>query len=161
MPRPIFRNQQQQQTSAALSTRPQASQTRSRMDPAKLDLILRRKRSQAYMDALKRLDAGGHVHNRQQMEEIINAIRAEFPEVSLEGILLGFVDKCYLGAPYEVHTIDLSGGIIEHFKRGQILPNGMEKARTLAMSGSYQFIEVYTNCLRAVSSNGSVSVIPC
>ena len=95
------------------------------------------------------------------MEEIINAIRAEFPEVSLEGILLGFVDKCYLGAPYEVHTIDLSGGIIEHYKRGQILPNGMEKARTLAMSGSYQFIEVYTNCLRAVSSNGSVSVIPC
>ena len=75
--------------------------------------------------------------------------------------LLGFVDKCYLGAPYEVHTIDLSGGIIEHYKRGQILPNGMEKARTLAMSGSYQFIEVYTNCLRAVSSNGSVSVIPC
>ena len=161
MPRPIFRNQQQQQTSAALSTRPQASQTRSRMDPAKLDLILRRKRSQAYMEALKRLDAGGHVHNRQLMEEIINAIRAEFPEVSLEGILLGFVDKCYLGAPYEVHTIDLSGGIIEHYKRGQILPNGMEKARTLAMSGSYQFIEVYTNCLRAVSSNGSVSVIPC
>lgn len=161
MPRPIFRNQQQQQTSGMLSTRQTAPQAKSRMDPAKLDLLLRRKRSKAYMDALKRLDAGGHVHNRQQMEEIINAIRAEFPEVSLEGILLGFVDKCYLGAPYEVHTIDLSGGIIEHYKRGQILPNGMEKARSLAMSGSYQFIEVYTNCVRAISSNGSVSVIPC
>lgn len=161
MPRPIFRNQQQQQTSGMLSTRQTAPQAKSHMDPAKLDLLLRRKRSKAYMDALKRLDAGGHVHNRQQMEEIINAIRAEFPEVSLEGILLGFVDKCYLGAPYEVHTIDLSGGIIEHYKRGQILPNGMEKARSLAMSGSYQFIEVYTNCVRAISSNGSVSVIPC
>ena len=53
----------------------------------------------------------------------------------------------------------MMGGIIEHYKKGQILPNGLEKARTIAMRGGYEFIEVYVDHLRAISANGSVSVI--
>ena len=68
---------------------------------------------------------------------------------------------CYLGKPYEVHTLDVTGGIIEHYQTGQILPNGMEKARSIALRGGYEFIEVYTDCCRAISSNGKVSVITC
>ena len=30
--------------------------------------------------------------------------------------------------PYEVHTLDLTGGIIEHYKTGETLPDGLEKA---------------------------------
>lgn len=125
----------------------------------KLDRLLRKPRSKAYMDALHKLDAGGHVHNRRIVDDIINTIRQEFPEVELAGILLGYVSICYLGKPYEVHTLDMTGCIIEHYKAGQPLPGGMEKARSMAMRGGYDFIEVYIDCCRAVSSNGSVSVI--
>lgn len=37
----------------------------------------------------------------------------------------------------------MTGRIIEHFKTGQALPNGMEKARTIAMRGGYAFIDIY------------------
>jgi hypothetical protein len=40
------------------------------------------------------------------------------------------------------------------------MPGGLEKARGIAMRGGYEFIEVYADCCRCVSSNGSVSVIP-
>ena len=53
----------------------------------------------------------------------------------------------------------MTGEIIEHYKSGQSLPGGLEKARSIAMRGGYEFIEVYSDCCRAVSSNGSVSVI--
>lgn len=85
----------------------------------------------------------------------------------LNGILLKIavllenheVSICYLGKPYEVHTLDITGQIIEHYKSGHILPGGLEKARSIAMRGGYDFIEVYVDCCRAVSSNGLVSVI--
>ena len=124
------------------------------------DRLLRRKRSKAYMDAMHKLDAGGHVHNQSKVNEIIDAILNEFPEVEISSVLLGFVSICYLGAPYEVHTLDLSGQIIEHYKAGHPLPGGMEKARSIALRGGYDFIEVYSDCCRAISSNGAVSVIP-
>ena len=111
------------------------------------------------MDAIHQLDAGGHVHNKKEVNEIINTIKSEFPDVDINGILLGFVAKCYLGAPYEAHTLDLVGEIIEHYKRGEILPGGLDKAKSIALHGGYDFIEVYTDCCRAISSNGSVSVI--
>ena len=129
------------------------------VDKMKLDRLLRKKRSKEYMDALHRLDAGGHVHNQHKVNEIIDAIRNEFPEVEISGVLLGYVSICYLGRPYEVHTLDMTGQIIEHFKVGQTLPNGLEKARAMAIRGGYSFIEVYVDCCRAISEDGTVSVI--
>lgn len=84
-----------------------------------INRLLRKQRSKAYLDALCKLDAGGHVHNSKQVEEIQKAIRSEFPEVELVGILIGYVAICYLGKPYEVHTLDFTGNIIEHYKAGQ------------------------------------------
>lgn len=146
---------------SAVSNRHEDQQQTQQIDKMKLDRMLRQKRSVKYMDALHRLDAGGHVHNQQKVDEIINAIREEFPEVHLAGILIGIVSVCYLGKPYEVHTLSFGGGIIEHYKKGEPLPDGMEKARNIAMRGGYDFIEVYADCCRAVSSNGVVSVISC
>jgi hypothetical protein len=165
MPRPILRSPQTQtQNSSILSAtnnNQQQSQKLKEIDKMKLDRILRQPRSKKYMEALHKLDAGGHVHNRNKVDEIINTIKSEFPEVELSGILLGYVAICYLGKPYEVHTLDITGGIIEHYKTGQTLPNGMEKARSIAMRGGYDFIEVYSDCCRAISSTGAVSVISC
>lgn len=162
MPRPILRPQETKlDTGISLNTRPTVQQDRqlSQNEKMRLDRLLRKPRSKAYMEAMHKLDAGGHVHNQNVVDDIVNTIKQEFPEVELSGILLGYVAICYLGKPYEVHTLDMTGNIIEHYKAGETLPGGMEKARSLAMRGGYDFIEVYVDCCRAISSNGSVSVI--
>lgn len=128
-------------------------------DQMKIDRLLRRQRSKEYVETVRRLDAGGHVHNEQKVREIIGAITEEFPEIEISAILMGVVAICYLGDPYEVHTLDLYADIIEHYKVGHPLPGGLECARGIAMHGGYEFIEVYTNCICAVSADGSVSVI--
>lgn len=163
MPKPMLnRPQTQTKTESILSTTQQrkSNQQTKQMSKMEMDRLLRKTRSKEYMDAMHKLDAGGHVHNQAKVNEIIDVIRQEFPEVQLAGILLGFVSICYLGRPYEVHVLDITGGIIEHYVSGQPMPGGLEKARAIAMRGGYEFIEVYADCCRCVSSNGSVSVIP-
>ena len=162
MPKPMLRHPQTQTQSGSIlsATQQQESKQQSQqIDKMKLDRILRKARSKEYMDALHKLDAGGHVHNQQKVNDIINAIQQEFPEIEISGILLGFVSICYLGKPYEVHTLDMTGQIIEHYKAGQTLPGGLEKARSVALRGGYDFIEVYVDCCRCISANGSVSVV--
>jgi len=158
MPKPILNSyQSQKQTQASHIMTSNLKQPQ--IDKLSLDRLLRKSRSKEYMDAIHQLDAGGHVHNKKEVNEIINTIKSEFPDVDINGILLGFVAKCYLGAPYEAHTLDLVGEIIEHYKQGETLPGGLDKAKSIALHGGYDFIEVYTDCCRAISSNGSVSVI--
>lgn len=163
MPKPMLNKPQtQQKTENILSATQQAPKQQAQpMDKLRLDRLLRKPRSQAYMNAIHKLDAGGHVHNQSKVNDILSAIRDEFPDVEIEAILLGVVAICYLGNPYEVHTIEPGVGIIEHYPAGRVLPNGMEKARSLAMRGGYDFIEVYVDCCRCVSEDGSVAVIPC
>lgn len=164
MPKPMLRQPQTQNqintTLSAVQNQQQKQQTRQ-MDRMRLDRLLRKTRSKEYMQALHELDAGGHVHNQHEVNEIIDTIREEFPDLEISSIMLGVVSICNLGKPYEVHTLDITGRIIEHYKCGQVLPGGLEKARSIAMRGGYAFIEVYIDCCRAISSNGSVSVIPC
>ena len=163
MPRPmLFKPQQNSRQDTVLSTRPSRTQAKQQDQQAARmmrDRLLRKKRSKAYMDAIARLDAGGHVHNQDKVNEIINTIRNEFPEVELDGNLAGIVSICYLGEPYEVHTLDFADCIIEHYKSGEALPNGMEKARGIAMHGGYEYIEVYSDRCCAVGEDGTVSVI--
>lgn len=162
MPKPMLKHPQTQNQSGSLLSATQQQdrkQQTQQMDKMKLDRLLRKNRSKEYMDALHKLDAGGHVHNQHKVNEIIDAIRNEFPEVEISGVLLGFVSICYLGKPYEVHILDMTGQIIEHYKAGQSLPGGLEKARSIALRGGYDFIEVYVDCCRCVSSTGAVSVI--
>lgn len=160
MPKPMLRQQHERnQTNMVLNGREGRQQERH-LVKAELDRLLRRPRSKRYMDALHKLDAGGHANNQNEVNEIIDAIREEFPEVEIKGVLIGYVSRCYLGDPYEVHTLDMFGQIVEHYVRGQMLPDGLERARSIAISGGYEFIEVYIDCCRAINSAGSVSVIP-
>lgn len=129
------------------------------MDKMKLDRLLRNKRSEKYMKAMRELDAGGHVNNQDQVNNIIDTIKNEFPEVEIADVLLGIVSICYLGKPYEVHTLDIAGRIIQHYKAGQPLPGELEKARSIALHGGYEFVEVYAGSCRCVSSSGAVSVV--
>ena len=164
MPKPMLRQSQLQTQSdtilSAVQNQKQKQQAQQ-MDIMKLDRLLRKARSKEYMQTLHNLDAGGHVYNQHKVNEMIDTIRNEFPDLEISGIMLGIVSICYLGKPYEVHTLNMAGQIVEHYKSGQMLPDGLEKARTIAIRGGYEFIEVYVDCCRAISSNGSVSVIYC
>lgn len=163
MPKPLLKSNVQNYSANLLSAVQDQNQKQEtqKLDKMKLDRLLRKSRSKEYMEAIQKLDAGGHVHNQEVINQLLDAIRTEFPEIEMTGVLLGIVAKCYLGKPYEVHILDTANQIVEHFKAGESLPYGLEKSRSIAMRGGYAFIEVYTDCCRAVSPNGSVSVIPC
>ena len=150
--------QQRQQSQVELSLKPKPK-TKTALSQMQIDRVLSRKRSKEYMDAITRLDAGGHVHNQHKVDAIIEIIREEMPEIEIDMGPLGIVSKCYLGAPYEVHTLDVAGQIIEHYEGYRKMPGQLEKARGLAKSGSYAFIEVYADALRAVKADGTVATL--
>ena len=65
-----------------------------------------------------------------------------------------------MGEPYEVHTLSMLGEyIVKHYKVGESLPDGMEKARNLANNEKYDFVEVYQNKIIAVKEDGSTAII--
>lgn len=124
-----------------------------------LNKRLRQKRSSAYIDAVTKLDAGGVTCSKAKIEELKQAIHKEFPDVPPFQYPIGIISKCYLGDPYEVHTLDITLDIVEHFKVGQALPAQMDRGRGIALHPSYEFIEIYNDMLRAVNRNGDVAVI--
>ena len=158
MPKPMLNSNNAHNKSSITSNIGVSRQKISITNKIMLDRILRKKRSKQYVETLCALDSGGHTYNQHKADEIINAIKEEFPDVDISGIMLGIVSKCNLGIPYEVHSIDLAGQIIEHYIKGWSLPGGLEKVRSIATQGSYAFIEVYTDCCRAVNFTGTVSV---
>ena len=92
-------------------------------------------------------------------QAFIDAIRQELPDVSVDALPHGIVARCYLGPPHEVHTLDCSGQIIQHYKTHEGLPPLLERARSLALHPGYAFIEVYATRLIAVSATGQTALI--
>lgn len=148
------------QTPASVTSLPATDtrSTRALVGPA-LHARLRQKRSAAYLEAMAQLDAGGHVHRAAATQALVDAIRKELPEVSVDALPHGIVARCYLGPPHEVHTLDCGGHIIRHYKSHESLPAPLERARSLAQHPGYAFIEVYTNRLIAVSASGQTALI--
>lgn len=158
--RPKAQSTKQTERTLTISLTSQSTQRRGQeIDAEKLALRLRKPRSKAYCQAMQKLDAGGAHLSPQFIDEIQKIITEEFPDISIRGTLIGIVSRCYLGNPYEVHTLDITGGILHHYQHGEALPEMMEKARGLALHGNYAFVEVYENACRAVSADGSVAVI--
>ncbi|ACX62608.1 hypothetical protein GYMC10_0302 [Paenibacillus sp. Y412MC10] len=156
MRRPILGLNTQVGTSLDVSSRQRAV---VRLEGVALEKRLRSKRSSAFVEAMTKLDVSGVIATKEKVQEFIDQIAGEFPELAADQLPLGIVSKCYLGNPYEVHSLDARLQIIDHYKRGEILPNGMEKARRLAMHPGYVYIEVYMNMICAVSQSGEVSMI--
>lgn len=121
--------------------------------------VMRHKRSRNYIDAIEHLDTGSQQAGAEKLDDIYKIIRMELPGLFECGELVALLCKCYLGKAYDVHTIDLAGGILYHFKKGEGMPDGFEKARSLLMFGSYRLIEIYTTCYCAIDDNGFVAVI--
>lgn len=156
MRRPILGLNTRVDTSLDVAPRQQAV---VRLEGVALEKRLRSKRSSTFVEAMTKLDVSSVTATKEKVQELIDQIASEFPDLAADQLPLGIVSKCYLGDPYEVHSLDARLQIIDHYKRGEIVPNGMEKARRLAMHPSYAYIEVYMNMLSAVSLSGEVSII--
>lgn len=154
MPRPILGGPQSGAASRSLRKHAPGGAT-----DARLQQRLRQSRSKAYLDALARLDAAQHHGNRAALDDLLAAIAAEFPDLTIDQRPMGLVSECFLGSPYEVHICDFAGDIIEHYETFRSMPALFQRARSLAVHPSYVFIEVYPDVLRAVSADGSVSVV--
>lgn len=161
MPRPMIGNRQKLQigSGSSLERKSEARASSRQLSKLELDRLLRKPRSKEYMEAMRRLDIGSHTHNDAQRDEIIRILQEEFPEVQLGGILIGIIGKCYIGPEYDVHSFDTTGGIIHHFHKNESMPPELARARALAARGTYEFIEVYHDCCRCVSGDGTVAVI--
>ena len=53
--------------------------------------------------------------------------------------------KCYLGPPFVDHKLDLFGSILQHFSPSEDPGYPYSQARGLVRSGSYAFIEIYSD----------------
>ena len=143
-------------TAASLTTAPVVAPVISQ---AQIDARLRLKRSSAYLESMRKLDAGGHTQNRQAIDALADAMRAEFPEITIDSLPVGIVAKCWLGEPYEVHSLDRLGNIITHYKRHEAMPSLLEKGRSLAGNPYYEFVEIYTDKIIAVTPRGDTSIV--
>jgi hypothetical protein len=116
--------------------------------------LLTTARSSRYLAAIRRLDASATLLP-VDLDEIVDDLHREFAQ-TWSAVPLGFVAHCYLGAPFEAHTLTVDGAIIEHYRSGQALPGPLEQARALARTEHYHVIEVYLDKLVAVRADGSV-----
>ncbi|MBB1634375.1 hypothetical protein [Cupriavidus sp. UME77] len=124
-----------------------------------LQARLRKKRSASYMEAIQRLDAGAHVHDRGAVDALVAAICEELPDITIDQQPVGIVARCHLGPPYEVHTLDRQGNIIQHYKTFESLPPLLAKGRALAVHAQYAFVEIYTDKVIAVTAAGDTSIV--
>ena len=111
------------------------------------------RRSPRFKAAIARLDTG-NLH-ATDLSALMDEIAAEYPMATAQP--RGLVATCHLGFPYEVHILDLVGGIVEHFEIAQAMPHPFERARTLAVHPAYDVIEVYDEVLVCVRGDGSVT----
>ena len=119
---------------------------------------LREPRTLAYVERLARRDAGT-LHDTGAVRQLLDEIRGEFPELGMEELPVGWVSRCYLGEPYEVHVLDAAGAIVQHYRRGEPLPAELERARALALHPAYVVIEVRRDALHCVRGDGTVTAI--
>ncbi|MFC0778966.1 hypothetical protein [Flavobacterium sp. HJSW_4] len=121
------------------------------------DRDLLKKRSEKYLNLIAGLDAKT-LTNTKGMVELIKAVQEEFGTADIASLPLGIVSKCFLGHPYEVHTLDLSGSqIIKHYKITEAMEPQFEKARSLANHNAYAIVEIYNDKIILIREDGTAS----
>lgn len=116
-----------------------------------------KKRSKKYLNLIANLDSKT-LTDTKGMEDLMKVIQEEFGTAELISLPLGIVSKCYLGHPYEVHTLDLSGSqIIKHYKGNEVMEPEFEKARIIAKHNAYVMVEVYKDKIILIREDGSAT----
>lgn len=121
------------------------------------DRELLKKRSTRYVEMMSGLDAKT-LTDTKGIAGLLQAIQEEFGTADIANLPLGVLAKCFLGNPYEVHTLDLAGNqIVKHYKLNETLPDGFEKARALAKHNAYAFAEIYRDKVILIREDGSAT----
>ncbi len=76
--------------------------------------------------------------------QIMQWIREEY-DARQGGQVIGMFAKCYLGPPNVDHKLDMFGSILQHFSPSEDPGYPYSQARGLVRSGSYAFIEIYSD----------------
>lgn len=113
-------------------------------------------RSTRYLEVMAKLDVGNGEH--VDVATVIESVAAEFG--AGDRLPLGLLVRCYLGLPYEVHVLDLGGGIIRHYQVGEQLEHQFELGRRLALHPAYVAIEIYPDRLVCIHADGRASAVP-
>lgn len=151
MPRPRIDLGQQAQGALSASQRPRT--TTAGTDGR----LLTSARSARYAAAVAKLD-GSATLTEVQTARIVDDIHREFAE-KWAAFPAGIVGHCFLGAPFEVHTLTADGQIVEHYQVGEPLPGLLEKARSLARHDTYLAIEVYPDRMVCVRHDGTITIL--
>jgi len=102
---------------------------------------LRRPRHAGIFQAVHALDTQLDEAQRAELARWVrDAYQADYGDVPL-----GFVAPCYLGPPYVDHRLDLSQSIVEHYTPADPMPEPFTRARMLARTRAYAFVEVYAS----------------
>ncbi|MCV9926512.1 hypothetical protein OIU83_02525 [Flavobacterium sp. LS1R49] len=121
------------------------------------DRDILKNRSKKYLALIVGLDAKT-LTDTKEMSEFMRAIQEEFGTAELTSLPLGIVAKCFLGHPYEVHTLDLSGSqIIKHYKATETMEADFEKARTVAQHNAYAMVEIYKDKIILIREDGTAT----
>ncbi|MCR5374515.1 MAG: hypothetical protein K6E39_03970 [Lachnospiraceae bacterium] len=151
-----------------------------------LDRKLCAPRSEAYMQAVEMIDVLSatdeeiienlksnmseetqEIIDGMSMEEIREEIKLSFVEEFANMELpqkverLGIIAECYIGG-CDCHAITSEGEILNHFKKSEVMPDDLAKARPIfhIYKNRCKCVEVYTNCCRVVMNDSSVIEIP-
>ncbi|MEX2593848.1 MAG: hypothetical protein WD426_13825 [Anditalea sp.] len=118
-----------------------------------------KKRSKKYLDLIAGLDHKTLTETKG-MEGLMKSLQEEIGTAELSALPLGIVSKCFLGHPYEVHTLDLSGSqIIRHYKNSETMEGHFEKARNVAMHHAYAMVEIYSDKMVLIREDGTASIL--
>jgi len=93
------------------------------------------------LQALTQVDA---TVDQTAQAQIMLWIREEY-EARQGGAIIGLFAKCYLGPPFIDHKLDLFGSILQHFSSSEDPGHPYNQARGLVRSGSYAYIEIYSD----------------
>ena len=157
-PQQIQKSEQQSENRLSATLKPKDNQD-LRTNPIEIQRALRKRRSTKYMEIMSKLDAGsGHI-SQHDINEMIQAIRDEFPDIEIVNEFLGSMAICHLPGNYDVHTLNPGDNSITHFHMGYSFEAPLDKCRNLCRMPDYLFVEIYSNQLRAISPNGAVANI--
>lgn len=101
----------------------------------------RQARDPGLLEAVKRLDAEP---SREAQLKILNWLQQEY-DARGGGPLIGLFSRCYLGAPYVDHMLNLLGQICEHYSMNESPQGPYVGARALARNLAYAYVEVYAD----------------
>lgn len=116
-----------------------------------------KKRSVDYIRFISKIEnLEGHSVNGYK--ELIDKISVEIGPLGLPTSPIGILAKCFLGAPFDVHILGLSGDIIiNHYKVSEQLPPDYAKARILAIHNQYSIVEVYNDKFVLIDIEGNTT----